>query len=112
MWSGHRVRTLFALPVLQVRVINLSLWSHTMNTTTTPYSVTDRGTELAAESAPEKMLAPRRLTLEDIPDKTLRFFLRWDVSNSKFNMGCHLVLTKSWIACRRCSCSSVPSQTR
>ena len=59
---------------------------------TTPYSVPEGGAKLADGSAPEKH-TPQRLTIEDVPDKTLRFFLRWDVSTSKFNMACCTALT-------------------
>ena len=60
---------------------------------TTLYSVPEGGAKLTDDgSAPEKQ-APQRLTIEDVPDDTLRLLLRWDVSTSKFNMVCNLTLT-------------------
>ena len=53
----------------------------------TPYSVPEGGAKQSDGSAPEKH-TPRLLTIEDVPDKALRFFLHWDVSTSKFNMVC------------------------
>ena len=58
---------------------------------TTPYSVPGEVSKLADGGGAHEKHAAGRLTIEDVPDKNLRFFLRWDVSTSKLNMGCNIV---------------------
>ena len=58
---------------------------------TTPYSVPGEVSKLADGGGAHEKHAAGRLTIEDVPDKNLRFFLRWDLSTSKLNMGCNIV---------------------